>query len=419
MSAPAPFDGERLGRLLDRPELKRLIDALQRRLEWGIRGSVLTLTHVGAEERRALEGLLGRAPGSGRSVRVPLDALEGLLREAGVAPDLATAVAALRGPIRDRCGEQAQAAARWNAVFEQAREWAVPRSLEAWLEDLRATGLLKRLAKQDPERAASLLEDARRVIARLPGGGQTLSTLAATAVGDAHGLDAGRALATLVKRVALVLGHTIEGGSEESDREIWASVGVLVGGALTSTVLALNLPAVGHSTTSCALDLFRAEGEPFYLSLRQLVREPPHWHGHGMSVSVCENPAVVAEAAERLGPSSAPLVCTHGQPGAAVATLLRQLKEAGAELAYHGDFDWPGINIANGVMERFGARPWRFDAAAYRAARGKGKPLSGQPVAAGWDPALMPLMVSENRRVEEEQVLDALLEDLKQAAPAV
>jgi uncharacterized protein (TIGR02679 family) len=91
--------------------------------------------------------------------------------------------------------------------------------------------------------------------------------------------------------------------------------------------------------------------------------------------------------------------------------LLGRLAAAGARLAYHGDFDWAGIHIANVVVRRHGAVPWRFCSADYRAARG-GRPLEGSPVAAAWDPDLEAAMLAGGRAVHEEEVLDLLLGDL-------
>ena len=82
-------------------------------------------------------------------------------------------------------------------------------------------------------------------------------------------------------------------------------------------------------------------------------------------------------------------------------------------LRYHGDFDWPGVTIANNVIARFGARPWRLDARAYRqAAEGGGHALRGAPVTARWDPTLTQAMRSLGVKVEEERVLADLLADL-------
>jgi uncharacterized protein (TIGR02679 family) len=134
-----------------------------------------------------------------------------------------------------------------------------------------------------------------------------------------------------------------------------------------------------------------------------------------MTVSVCENPIVVSAAADRFGPLCPPLVCTRGQPSAAVMFLLRLLTSAGARLRYHGDFDWGGLRIGNVLFTRLSCEPWRYDATAYRTAArsGIGRPLAGQPVVASWDPALAPAMTYFGVRVEEELMLTDLLDGLE------
>jgi uncharacterized protein (TIGR02679 family) len=138
----------------------------------------------------------------------------------------------------------------------------------------------------------------------------------------------------------------------------------------------------------------------------------------GRTLSVCENPVVVAAAADQLGSGSAPLVCAAGQPGAAVMALLRLAVASGATLRYHGDFDWGGVRIGNVLFDRLPLAPWRFDVASYRAAAGAGRVLTGAAVPASWDPDLAPAIASTGRAVEEEGVLDALLADLDASYPA-
>src|SRR5438067_9664159 len=54
-------------------------------------------------------------------------------------------------------------------------------------------------------------------------------------------------------------------------------------------------------------------GQPVYLTARQLLRDPPLFPSlRGRRVYVCENPTVVAEAANVLGFASAPVVCASG-----------------------------------------------------------------------------------------------------------
>jgi uncharacterized protein (TIGR02679 family) len=147
--------------------------------------------------------------------------------------------------------------------------------------------------------------------------------------------------------------------------------------------------------------------------LRELVRHPPGFAGDG-TVFVCENPTVLAAAADRLGTSSAPLVCLEGQRKTAARVLLGLLAEAGTDLAYHGDFDWGGLRIGNVVVRDHAARAWRYTAADYAAAPA-GRPLSGVPLAADWDPELAPAMRARDAAVHEEAVLDDLLADLAAA----
>ncbi|OWK21018.1 hypothetical protein AJ88_22135 [Mesorhizobium amorphae CCBAU 01583] len=103
---------------------------------------------------------------------------------------------------------------------------------------------------------------------------------------------------------------------------------------------------------------------------------------------MCENPNLLAIAADRWGAGCAPLVCTDGMPAAAQRCLLAQLAQAGARLYYHGDFDWPGLHIGNHLMREHGAEPWRFGAgdyiAAVRTAPSVAHPLGGKAVEASW-----------------------------------
>jgi uncharacterized protein (TIGR02679 family) len=84
----------------------------------------------------------------------------------------------------------------------------------------------------------------------------------------------------------------------------------------------------------------------------------------------------------------------------------------GANLAYHGDFDWPGVQIANGLAARLSVVPWRFRASDYLEAPPE-LPLEGTPIAASWDPDLADAMSRRGCAVHEEAVLSSLLEDLR------
>ena len=402
-------DTDRLRRLLGGPDTAWLVKRVRSRLERGasLSGRV-TLAEATPAQRRAVELLLGRRAGTGASLSVPLDEVDRVLRTSGASPHgLAAAVELLDGPVRDLARENAETAAAWAAAFAPLDEALTARpELAGWRAWLDSTGLVRRLAP-DPAEAAGTLRRLAAVVRRLPSPDMPLGRFAAETCGHAHALDEGP-LATLALSSARALAglpFRSDGGAE-ARRETWAKVGVHLD-ELSSTVLCLGLPGDAHTPTGRMLAAMR--GEPVSLTLRQLRRHTEPMRA-GL-VRICENPVVVAAAADALGRDCPPLVCGNGRPSAAVWRLLELLAEGGADFAYHGDFDWGGIAIAAAVHERIGWRPWRYDASAYLEATSD-TPLAGRPVPTPWDPSLATAMKDRAVRVEEEQVLTDLLTDL-------
>lgn len=424
--ADEKVDRPRLELLLGGDDLAWLRARVRQRVEQGRAPSgVARLTDPSPAQRAAADRLMGRRPSTGIHVSVALDAIEQMLRNARVCDGLATAVAALDGPITDRRAQRQALDASWTQVAVDAlaaieMRWGGDTTwAQDWLDELVATGLLRRLAG-DGTHAGELLSQAVTVLAALPVDGASTAGLAARVVGDSHALDDGRPVSTLVlKGLVHRRGDTGHRGlpSGVQRRALWASVGV-VSDELSSTVLALGLHSgsagvTGEETlTAATLRAHADAAEPIRLTLSQLTRQPADFAGlAGATVFVCENPAIVAAASRRLGTACAPLVCVEGQPSAAAQALLRQLASAGARLAYHGDFDWPGLRIGQVVVDRFGAVPWRFATADYVAAPA-GPPLHGRPATVTWDAQLPVAMADRGVAVHEEQVLDVLLGDL-------
>lgn len=417
MTRAAAVDRERVHRLLGGDDLAWLVERVRRRLARGrpLTGTVSRQPASGAE-RVAVARLLGRPVRARASVTVDLEDLAAVVARAGAAPDLRTAVEALVGPVADEVAEQAAERRAWQRVVDGARTWASPAGLDAWLDEVAGSGLLRRQAGGSVEEAARLLDQLAAVVAALPAGGVPLPRLAAAALGDTKALDRDRPVTALAAGAAAVLGGVPPRDEAQTvtawRREAWASVGVLVG-ALTAPVLTVGLPGDPATGTGRLLGVAAERGEPLHLSLRQLVGDPPRLALPGQRVWVCENPTVVAVAADALRAGCPPLVCTGGQPSTAVATLLRQLVSAGAALAYHGDFDWPGVQMTNAALRRFGAVPWRMGTADYLAAAPRSRrPLSGEPVTPAWDGGLRAAMGDAGVAVEEELVVDDLLADL-------
>ncbi|WP_443295340.1 TIGR02679 family protein [Streptomyces sp. GDS52] len=408
----AGIDTGRLGRLLGDPGLAWLVDRVRQRMTRGrpLTGSV-TLSASDASQRLAVERLLGRAPRAGGSLSVRLDTVDAVLRRSGVSPDgLAAAVVALTGPVAFRAEVRAEEERAWAEAYTPLG--ALGAGLAPWAERVRGDGLVRRLART-PEAAGPLVQAAVRALRALPASPPiSRATFAARNLSGAHALDEGTPLATLVLSGIRSLTGFPDGSGAQWLREAWASAGLLKDD-LSSTVLTLNLRGTPP------LDWMADAGEPAVLTLRSLTRRAPVAAVPVTgTVYLCENPAVLSAAADTLGPACPPMVCLQGQPSAAALTLLRDLSARGADLLYHGDFDWGGVRIAATLAHSVPWRPWRYEAVHYRAAVAavaavaEAPELTGPPVATPWDPALAAALVEHGVRVEEEAVLDDLLADL-------
>ena len=412
----------RLQRLLGGNALAALRKRLRQRFERGpVDGRIqgLRLSNLSRAEHAALAGLMGRPARFSSSIQLDVQIIDAALSRAGIATSLREALESIDGPIIHAETARAELKAGWSKALSVATH----QDLSRFLQTPFGMGLVKRLSNSDTEAATRLCSQADIVLKLLPAKGMTRAQLAARSLGDAHVLDTGQAVATLVLAVwrkmsvnpdtyedtpVLESGRVRENG-EDRIRDIWAKAGILVN-ELARPALFLNLQISGGHT------LPLPSGEPSYASLRFLLRSDPLWNVRGRDIYVCENPNLLAIAADALGVNCAPMVCTEGMPAAAQRTILQQLAIAGGRLRYHGDFDWPGLRIGSHVIREFGAVPWRFDAKEYLAAVARaprpGFALTGPEVHASWDEALTAAMRTHGLAIAEESLADELLQDL-------
>lgn len=373
-------------------------------------------------EQRAVSDLLGREVTGGR-VSIDLGELDDRLRRrAGLG--VVEAAQRLAGPLVDRPSARADSAARREAPFAAYQEWVqehpeadVPWAV-AWLDELRRDGVLARDA--DPVRllltAAAVLLDRGAYRPHGPGSGPPVARteLAARVAGDAHALDDDRRLAGVVLRAAAGACDVAPG--ELSRRDLWERLGVLAD-TVSSTCLVLGLSDPGGP-----------EAAPEHLTWWRLRRG--WWPPAGLDVLVCENPRVLEAVAERVaegvsapggagGPALAgrAVVCTQGRPALVVVEVLSRLRGAGARLRYHGDFDWPGVAMANDLVRRLGAQPWAMSAQDYLDTPAS-LDLGGRVVEPVWDPELGAAMRHRGAAVHEEAVLPGLADRFLAPRPA-
>jgi uncharacterized protein (TIGR02679 family) len=347
-------------------------------------------------------------------VSVAVTRLDQVLAETG--DDLRGVVTRLVGPIDDRAGRRAAAAAEradlWSWLTRHPLVAAQPALLD-WVEVVRRTGLIG----GSVARTRTTLDQVLRVLAELPAAGVPLPVLAERTLRDSHALDDGTRCSTLVLRALATIYETPVPSDVAQRRHLWERAGV-ADDELSSVVLVAGIRSNAPGLVSAILRLCANAGQVAALTLGQ-VRMTTWSTGLPEIVWVFENPSIVAMAVARFGTQCPPMVCTSGWPNSAGILLLQGLSAAGCELLYHGDFDGEGIRIAANVASRTGAKPWRMSTADYLAALGPDAtgPTTGRVTDAPWDAALAYRMREHDITVSEERVADVLLEELDKYRP--
>lgn len=376
--------------------------ALHARLSSGAAVSSVRVGSWSDTQRQAVADLLGldRVPPVGS--RLALSELDAALAETGL--DSRFVVEQVAGPLSNQRAQKQAAATERVRLWEWLESAAGP-ALAGWVTYVRGAGLVN----GSVERTRNLLEKALAVLSALPADGVPLAVFADRVLGDPHALDDGTRLTTLVLRAVT----TLLGECPEQTREAWRRMGV-EGDALSSTVLVAGFrPAAGPGSAAAQLGACAAAGEAAVLTLQQ-VRSTPELTWPAV-VHVVENPSVMASALARFGPACPALVCVSGWPSAAGMLLLRRLSATGSQVLYHGDLDGDGLRIANHVISRAGARPWRMSSADYERAlaRRAGGPPAGRVTDTPWDSGLGPLVRQHGTAVTEEAVINDLIDDLE------
>jgi len=388
------------------PALAWLVQRLVKRVQQGkpLDGGTLRLSSPSPEQRRAADNLLGRPASAGGALAVPLAQLA-----AAIPGDLHEVLTELRGPIRNLRAEREAETQAWRQLEARWRErLKTDPVLEKWLEKLFRDGSLKRHAGRDTILADQWLAAAAQILATDDHGGILLASLAAAVSGDSHALDRNQVLGSLCLR-GIQIRSGIDGSEDATARRrAWFAIGVEVDD-LSAPVLCLNVAAAPGCDAAGWIDWHRHRGQPFHLAWRQIKTFAPD--PAMPAVFVCENPAVVSEAANRLGPGSHALICLNGRPNAAVKALLASVAAAGVPLHVRADFDWAGMRILSEVHDPERTRLWRMDPETYAACQA-GQSLTGVPYIRPWNAALATAMKAAGHAGYEEEVIEVLLQDL-------
>jgi uncharacterized protein (TIGR02679 family) len=389
---------------------QRLLAACRRRLERtrGIIDGNVGLTNPTDAERRTVIGLTGRHRNPGvAKLTIPLSDIDDALHTRYGAGLLAV-LAQLDGPVRDRTAERTSEDTWRSAALADATR-RCPRHADepwfrTWLDQVASDGTATRLIRRGEDDA---LAWAGEVLNRLPADGLPLPALAEWATGNTKALS-GTPLVTLVLRAWALRDDLPTPTTRAQQRALWESAGVIMDD-LASQVLVLGLRAREDHVIASWLDDAAGFGIPFRLTLHQLTNDPVTPIAD--DIYVCENPAVLRVAADELGEDCAALVCSEGQPSAALHKLFGS---AAGRIHWRGDFDWTGLRTTTAAIKRYDAIPWRMRTDDYLDAleTGDSEQLKGSPAPSSWDPQLADAMANHQRAVMEERLIPTLLADL-------
>ena len=396
--------------LLD-PSLAPVWEAARRGLDrfgtrW--RGTV-TRPSLDSSSTLTLHSLLGRKP----TMRLDLAELERALAGLRISEDLSGALTRLgyppsEGAAMRRAARERSRASRI-ALDSAISSWEEPWASE-WANEMAQT---RRLGDIDSRSVQSLVADVRRLLDHLdrtdqPGVSRT--ELAAELYGSAHALDEGTKRAGAVTQAL----RYREQGFHLEGRVLWEAAGILAN-RVSAPALTWSLPTLGGSALDEQIRSASRGGLPHHISLFALQKYPITVPQH-TPILVVENPRLVEAAVERRLPSC--VITTHGNPSTAVKTLLQQLRESGASIRYHGDFDSEGIKLCRRMCKDGAATPWMMDASDYEAALERAEQaairLDHDPndcAETPWDPDLQVAFKRRGQRViHEEFVLDRVLD---------
>ena len=368
---------------------------------------------------RAVAGLLGGASGSGPGSTWP-SSTPGCA-STGRATGLVAAVALPAGPAGRPPGERVRQP--WPIASAAVGGGSAEHSA---LDGLEAGAVGRGVAAEHPPGRRPLPGDRaaagrwRRRCAASPGcrgtGRQRGRTeLASSVAGDSHALDDGSVLGALVLRaIAGAVGAPAgRGGGAPA---ALGRAGVL-SDEVSTTVLTLGLrpPGVrrrprrrcGRGPTPGA-----RRTRPSATSAGSTARAARDRRSRCARTRACSKRRWTRARRQVV-------VCTAGNPTVVVTTLLERLVADGATLRYHGDFDWPGVAIANRVITRSVPRRGGWEPpTTRRRSSGRGPRWSNwcrwravRSLPSG-TPACQPRWSGAGGAVHEEAMLDVLVADL-------
>lgn len=417
----------------------RCLEELRKKWKsYGRAAGRITIRHASPEERRAVEGIIGRVFYED-AMRFSFQEFEQGLQRTRFAPvDMRAMLEEYFGePMITTQGRQKEKEERRGRFFEECRRYFEEKDGKEsaallWLE--RAISekkhgyrLLMKEYERDEGQAGLLVRSAGNALMRVrelqaKGDECPLAVLAAEITGNPHYFDRGTAAGDIFVCAVCCCENRELPGDAHRWRQLLMQIGI-VPDNISSQVHGYGLRLLTKEGRHAAFDAFCDRKEPYVITMENM-KGIIGVQTAGGRVYIVENEMVFGYLVRQLKNLECTLLCTSGQPRAVVHVLLPLLQAAGAVIYYNGDIDPDGICIADRLWEKYEdcIRIWRMSPEDYM------KSLSrediGEPGVAKLEGIRHPVLKETAKCMKEkrlagyqENMLGELLKDIRVNKP--
>lgn len=326
-------------------------------------------------------------------------------------------------PICSKAEKQSAATSARNAFFARAVQQAECEAAKHWLMAMQTDKtygyrLLVPIWNASPAQGNAVLMAVLRGAALLEEmvAPERLAVFAAKATGDPHSFDANQPAGKLLLYLLCYMdGCAVPQNAEQRTELLF--VHRLICDDISSSVIQRGLILFCGGKEHPAWRAMRERGEFCVMALSNLNGLDAAQSPTGR-VYVVENQMVFSHLCENVQ-TDIPMICTAGRLKVAAWRLLDLLASSGCEMYYSGDFDPEGMDIAQGISQRYPARFhfWRYTPEDYRRALSEERikdtsmkeleRICAEPLR-----ATAAMMREVKRAGYQEQILEQLQEDI-------
>lgn len=358
---------------------------IEMRKKWealGRTGGTVRLTDCTEDERRAMEGLLGKSF-YGMEIVFSIKDFETALKSTRFRTLGMRELMELyfNEPIRTNAERKMEKETQQNAFFQKMRHKFCQLALEKaeyliaadWMKAVseeKAYGysLLIREWIQNPELAESTVTAVGTTLAEVQeteGETTVLALLAARVSGNPHYFDRGTAAGLLLTHCLCWHSESQMPTDANSLAELYLQYGIQMDD-VSSTIVAFGLHLEKNGVLHPAYEGFLKMQEPAVI-MQKNMNGVTRVYGESSKIYIVENEMVFSHLCHCCRHLPVTILCTSGQPRKVAWQVLDLLAAEDILIYYSGDLDPEGMDIAERIWKRYPEKVclWRMDEAAY------------------------------------------------------